>query len=156
MSAEMDDGNPKCVLACTAMATVTTAPPVIGRVGQWQQQLPSFGNGSPSCWWSCSQRQRNAVTAPPVVCDGSNSRWRSQTKAATSTTPPPAFVRDGRQRRWVPSRRQRRTTATTVTIPSPVVGGDRGRRQWVPQLLAVTDVDNPKCVLARTANLVNR
>jgi hypothetical protein len=92
---ETDGGNPKCILACTAMATVTTAPQLLVELDNNGDGSPVIGDGSPSPWRSHLQRQAKAVTAPPVIGDGSNSCQQSQTKAATSTTAPPVDGGEG-------------------------------------------------------------
>ena len=122
-SGNRNDGYPRWL-----PHSLVTAPPVAngdGRWQQWQQCLPQLAvemdnssNISPSHqWWPPQsliemdngndnnnvsprrwQRRMTAVTAPPVVGNGSPSRQWRRTMVVTTTTAPPVGGRDGERR----------------------------------------------------------
>jgi hypothetical protein len=131
-------------------ATVTTAPPVVGRVGRWRQGLSRKLETAPPVVGGVVRRDEQKQKTAPVVGNGSNNHRQSQTKAAMSRTAPPVVGRD--KQRW------RRITRSLVennsgdgNNTSPSCWRRRTWWQWVHQLSAGMDGGNPKCVLARTA-----
>jgi hypothetical protein len=111
--AEMDGGDPKCVLARTTMAKVTTAPPVVSGVGRWRRRLPSCRQQLPqSLAESFAERDKSGDGSP------SCQQWLQQSSSESDEI--------GNVNNSSPSCRQRRTTVETGPA---VVGGDRRRRQ---------------------------
>jgi hypothetical protein len=140
-----NQGSPSCWRSHKKAATVTTAPPVVGGVGQRRQGLSQKLEMDPLVIGRVICRDEQKQKMAPVVGDGSNRCRQSQMKAVASTTAPPVVGVDEQWRRRItwslaekdnsgngndpsPSHWQRRTTAATG---HPVVGGDGW---WQPQM----------------------
>jgi hypothetical protein len=133
--AEVDGGNPKCILARTATAMVTAAPPVVGRVGGRQRWLPSRWQ-----WLPQLLAESFAETDESGDISPSCRQWLQQSSAESDKS---GNVNDRSPSCW------RRQTAA-ATGPQ-VVGGDGQRRQQqqsLPQLSVETDNggnESPSC-----------
>jgi hypothetical protein len=143
-----DDGNqdsPSCRRSRKKVATVTTAPPVVGGVGRQGRGLSQKLETAPPVVGGVICRDEQKQKMAPVIGNGSNRCRQSQTKVATSTTAPPVVGGDEQRRRWItrllaetddggngnnpsPSCQWRRTT---TAMGLPVVSGDRW---WRPQM----------------------